>query len=280
MSQPRWRRLAGSKGAPVFVVLALAVSGCANSGPFAAAEQAMSPTAQAEAMHEEFGPAVRLARASRRAGDYASAVNLYRNAVAAGASAADPSLVVELGDCLVDAGSPDDAIDTYWKVLGLPKVDPQSGARLSAIRGLGRAYLQLGQADRALEHWDEAVQMAPGDAASLVGKGVALDDLGRHQEAQASYRIVLSDAPHDVPARNNLALSLAMAGHYDEALEIMTPMARASTSTAQLRQNLALIYGLKGDKGHATSLSRVDLDQQTTEANLRFYDFVRTSKTN
>lgn len=278
MAQPRWRRLAGSIGAPVFVVAALAVSGCTNSGPFAAAEQALSPAAQAQAMQEEFGPAVRLARASRRAGDYASAVNLYRNAVAAGAS--DPSLLVELGDTLVDAGSPDDSIDTYWKVLGLPKVDPKSGARLAAIRGLGRAYLQLGQADTALEHWNQAVELAPGDAAALVGKGVALDALGRHIEAQATYRAVLTDAPHDVPARNDLALSLAMSGHYDDALDIMMPMVRASTSTAQLRQNLALIYGLKGDKDHATSVSRMDLDQQTTEANLRFYDFVRTSKPN
>lgn len=278
MAQPRWRRLAGSIGAPVFVVAALAVSGCTNSGPFAAAEQALSPAAQAQAMQEEFGPAVRLARASRRAGDYASAVNLYRNAVAAGAS--DPSLLVELGDTLVDAGSPDDSIDTYWKVLGLPKVDPKSGARLAAIRGLGRAYLQLGQADTALEHWNQAVELAPGDGAALVGKGVALDTLGRHIEAQAIYRAVLTDAPHDVPARNDLALSLAMSGHFDDALEIMMPMVRASTSTAQLRQNLALIYGLKGDKDHATSVSRMDLDQQTTEANLRFYDFVRTSKPN
>ncbi|MGH7125424.1 MAG: tetratricopeptide repeat protein [Stellaceae bacterium] len=258
--------------------MALAVAGCTNSGPFAAAEQALSPVAQAQAMQEEFGPAVRLARASRRAGDYASAVNLYRNAVAAGAS--DPSLLVELGDCLVDAGSPDDGVDTYWKVLGLQKVDPKSGTRLAAIRGLGRAYLQLGQADTALEHWNQAVELAPGDAAALVGKGVTLDTLGRHEEAQASYRSVLADAPHDVPARNNLALSLAMSGNFDEALEIMTPMARASTSTAQLRQNLAVIYGLKGDNDRATSISRMDLDQQATEANLRFFDFVRAPKPN
>jgi Flp pilus assembly protein TadD len=249
-----------------------------NSGPFAAAEQQLSPAMQAKAMQEEFGPAVRLARASRRAGDYASAVNLYRTAVAAGAS--DPSLLVELGDTLVDAGTPDDGIDVYWKVLGLPKVDPRSGARLAAVRGLGRAYLQLGQADQSLEHWSEAVELAPGDAAALVGRGVALDTLGRHAEAQSDYRKVLAAAPHDVPARNNLALSLAMTGHYDEALEIMTPMARASTSTAQLRQNLALIYGLKGDKQHASTVSRMDLDQQATEANLRFFDFVRAAKAN
>src|SRR5579859_5452091 len=269
MLEPRPRRLAGSVAVSVFSVMALAVSGCTDSGPFAVAQHEMSPAVQAERMQEEFGPAVRLARASRRAGDYGSAVNLYRNAVAAGAS--DPSVMVELGDTLVDAGSPDDGIDVYWKVLALPKVDPASGARLAAIRGLARAYLQLGKADTSLEHWNEALQMAPQDPAALVGHGVALDTLGRHTEAQASYRAVLADAPHDVPARNNLALSLAMSGNYDQALEIIMPMARAATSTAQLRQNLALIYGLKGDKEHASSISRMDLDQQATEANLRFF---------
>ncbi len=278
MAHPRPRRLTGPVAASVFAVMALAVSGCTNSGPFAAAEHELSAAVQAKTMQEDFGPAVRLARASRRAGDYGSAVNLYRNAVAAGAS--DPSLLVELGDTLVDAGSPDDGIDVYWKVLGLPKVDPASGARLGAIRGLARAYLQLDQPQTALEHWNEALQMAPKDPASLVGHGVALDTLGRHAEAQASYRAVLADVPHDVPARNNLALSLAMSGHYDEALEIIMPMARAATSTAQLRQNLALIYGLKGDKESASSISRMDLDPQTTEANLRFFDFVRNTKTN
>lgn len=278
MAQPRWNRLGGALGIPVLIAMSLAISGCTNSGPFAAAEQAMSPAAQAQAVQDEFGPAVRLARASRRAGDYASAVNLYRNAVSAGTP--DPSLLVELGDTLVEAGSPDDGIDVYWKVLGLPKVDPRSGARLAAVRGLAHAYLALGQADRSLEHWDEALQLAPQDAAALVGKGVALDTLGRHDEAQNAYRAVLTDSPRDVPARNNLALSLAMTGHFDEALEIMTPMARSATATPQIRQNLALIYGLKGDNERASTASRMDLDQQTTEANLRFFDFVRASRPN
>lgn len=238
----------------------------------------MSPAAQAQAMQDQFGPALRLARASRRAGDYASAVNLYRSAVST--STPDPALLVELGDTLVDAGSPDDGIDVYWKVLGLPKVDPKTGVRLAAVRGLAHAYLDLGQADTALEHWDEALQLAPQDAAALVGRGVALDTLGRHADAQASYRTLLSDSPRDVPARNNLALSLALTGHFADALDIMTPLARSTTATARIRQNLALIYGLKGDNERATAMSRMDLDQQTTEANLKFFSFVRSGSPN
>src|SRR5579885_1437405 len=261
MARRDWSRL-GSLSVPLLVGMSLAISGCTNSGPFAAAEQALSPAAQMQAVQDEFGPAV----------------NLYRNAVSAGTP--DPSLLVELGDTLVDAGSPDDAMDVYWKVLGLPKVDPKSGARLAAVRGLAHAYMVLGQPDRALEHWNEALQLAPDDAAALVGRGVTLDTLGKHEEAQSSYRAVIGQFPHDVPARNNLALSLAMTGHFDEAIEIITPMARSATATPQIRQNLALISGLKGDKEHASVASRMDLDQEATEANLRFFDFVRFTKPN
>ncbi|MGH6797635.1 MAG: tetratricopeptide repeat protein, partial [Roseiarcus sp.] len=192
----------------------------------------------------------------------------------------DPALLIELGDTMVDAGSADDGIDLYWQVLGLPKVDPKSDARSGAVRGLARAYLTLGQPETALEHWNEALNLAPKDANALIGRGVSLDILGRHAEAQAAYRAVLAETPRNVPARNDLALSLALSGHFSDAVEIMTPLARAATATPRIRQNLALIYGLKGDNERATALSRVDLDQPTTEANLRFFKFVRDAGAN
>ncbi len=58
----------------------------------------------------------------------------------------------------------------------------------------------------------------------------------------------------------------------------MTPIALSSNATPRSRQNLALIYGLKGDRAHASSMSRIDLDANTTAANLHFFDLVRTGK--
>ncbi|MGO8867449.1 MAG: hypothetical protein ACLQME_13200, partial [Alphaproteobacteria bacterium] len=42
-----------------------------------------------------------------------------------------------------------------------------------------------------------------------------------------------------------------------------------------LRQNLALIYGLEGNAQQAAQLSRVDLSEADTEANLKFFQAVR-----
>jgi Flp pilus assembly protein TadD len=132
----------------------------------------------------------------------------------------------------------------------------------------------------ALQFAELAMASAPLDHRVLVGRGVTLDMLGRHAKAQESYRAVLESAPHNVAARNDLALSLALTGQFAEAVDIMTSMARSSTSTPRVRQNLALIYGLAGDAAQAGALSRVDLDATTTEGNLRFFELARSGADN
>jgi len=223
-----------------------------------------------QAAREQFGPALRLARAARANGDLASAINLYSSVVAI--KPADPAVMLEFGDTLVDAGSLDDAIEVYGKV------EPTSPAWLGSQLGLQQAYLKLGEPEKALLAADKALALAPQDHRVLVCRGVTLDMLGRHAQAQASYRSVLEGAPHDVAARNDLALSLALTGQFAEAEDIMTSMARSSTATARIRQNLALIYGLAGDAAHAGALSRVDLDTATTEGNLRFFELARSAE--
>ncbi len=70
--------------------------------------------------------------------------------------------------------------------------------------------------------------------------------------------------------RTDLALSLGLTGRCDEALEILEPIARSSAATPRDRQNLAFIYGLKGDAVAARSLGRIDLDESTAAANADF----------
>ncbi len=59
----------------------------------------------------------------------------------------------------------------------------------------------------------------------------------------------------------------------------MTPIARAPNATPRLRQNLALIYGLKGDDAAARALSRIDLSKAQADGNLNFFDLVRARTT-
>lgn len=242
---------------------AVALAGCVGeAGPEARSLEA----ARAQ---DAVGSSLRLAQAARAAGDFSSAVNLYRRILAG--PTADPAVAVELGDTLLEAGSIDDAIDTYDHVA------LESKARIGALLGLERAYAALSQTEKALAYADQAKALAPSDARVLINRGIVLDMVSRHAEAQESYRAALAKDPHDRAARNNLALSLAMTGKFTEAVAIMTPIAWSSNATPKARQNLALIYGLMGDERRATELSRVDLDETATQANLRFFAFVRTA---
>jgi Flp pilus assembly protein TadD len=203
-----------------------------------------------------------MARATRQAGDLAAAIVIYRSLVAN--TSVQPEVKVEFGDALLESGAPDDAIDIY------SQVGAQSPARLAALLGMTRAWLDLGDPAKALEQADAARRLAPEDARVLVDRGVVLDSLERHAEAQQSYRAVLAVVPRHVSARNNLALSLALTGQFDEAIALMAPLVRSSAATPRVRGNMAVIYALKGDTEDAATMSKVDLDDSATRANLAF----------
>ncbi len=251
------------RGRFVVIAAALAVAGCSNQN-FA------DPPAPAIPNSAQVSPdesALRLARATHQAGDQASAIQLYRK-LSIGQSMT-PDVSVEFGDVLLEAGYPDDAIDTYSGVAAT------SPARLGALLGLTRAYLSLGEAAKALDTATEAQARAPQDTRVLIDRGVALDTLGRHADAQQCYRAVLAVSPRHVPARNNLALSLALTGQFTEAVALMAPLVRSSTVTPKVRENMAVIYGLMGDSDRAAAMSRADLDESATQANLAYLASVR-----
>ncbi len=233
------------------------------------------PSFQAEArrpVHSDAeGAPLRMARATRQAGDLGAAIQIYRTAAAS--RSVTPETLVEFGDVQLEAGFPDDAIDAYSKVGSAPAV--RVAARLGALLGLMRATVILGQPAEALAYADAAQALAPDDPRVQINRGVALDSLGRHAEAQTCYRSVLRITPRDVPARNNLALSLALVKRFDEAIALIAPLVRSSAATPRVRENMALIYALMGDQTQAAALSRIDLDEDATLSNLAFLEAVR-----
>lgn len=243
-----------------FAVLAIALSGCAS--PLSQNAKSDSVSAQ----QDETGSALRLARASRDAGDFASAINLYRSVIAA---KPDDGLTIELGDTLIQAGLYDDAIDVYQHI------ENKSPAYLAALLGLARANLALSAPSDALRFSEQALAAAPQDPRAIIDHAVALDMLGRHAEAQDGYRGLLKTMPRNEAAQNDLALSLIMTHQLSEAAAILEPMARSPEAKPEVRQNLALVYGLMGDDQRAAELSRTDLDDAATANNLRFFDYLR-----
>jgi Flp pilus assembly protein TadD len=110
--------------------------------------------------------------------------------------------------------------------------------------GKGAALAQEGDGRGALPYFARAQQLGAAVPSFGLDRGLAYDLLGRHGEAQADYRAVLTGQDGD-EARRRLALSLAIAGNKTEAIATLGPlMARGDAAGARVR---ALVLALTGD---------------------------------
>ncbi|MFQ5972228.1 MAG: tetratricopeptide repeat protein [Alphaproteobacteria bacterium] len=243
------------------VVAAFALGACATN------EQLISGPEPTNIVESDRNSHMQLATAARAGGDYATAIRLLRRTVDSHPLDVEP--LIELGDTLHEARAYDKAIEAFERARFLaPK-------NQLAHSGLGRANLGLRQPYDALKHFDEALRIAPQDLVSMNGRAVALDMVGRHDEAQDTYRQALDLQPRNHLVQNNLALSLLLTDRYGEAVEILERLSFAPDATPQMRQNLALAYGLMGDMEVAAQVARMDLDPGMVENNLRFYQVIR-----
>jgi Flp pilus assembly protein TadD len=210
---------------------------------------------------------MRIGAAAHAGGDLGTAVGVYRRAAEMDHRAVAP--FVALGNTLMEMSRVNEAIVAYNSGLARNARDPE------ALRGLARAYLLSGKPQLAGEPLSVAYKDTPDDPKLLQLIGVADDFTGQHEEAQARYRRGLELLPRDPALSVNLALSLAVTGNYAEAIAVLTPIAIGPTGTPRERQTLALIYGLQGDRGQAERLAKVDLDPQSVQRNMAFYDTLR-----
>ncbi|MFQ5954411.1 MAG: tetratricopeptide repeat protein, partial [Kiloniellales bacterium] len=218
------------------------------------------------------GPAAALQRVgdrTRAGGDLVSAVTIYRRVADMAPLSPEPYLA--MGDTLLALGAYNDAVMAYHDAIS-------RGAKVDAYRGLGNALIAQDQPALALTQFDEAIRRAAGDVRGYSGKGVALDMLGDYAAAQQVYRRALEIDPNNKTVLNNLALSLAFSGAHQEAIDLLLPIALDPGATPRHRQNLALAYGLAGDMTEAARIARMDLDEESVQKNLAYYQVLRARK--
>jgi Flp pilus assembly protein TadD len=102
------------------------------------------------------------------------------------------------------------------------------------------------------------------------GMGVAHDLLGDAAAAQVAYREGLSD-DRSLKLLNNLGLSLALSGDYDEAIAILEEANGFPTAGSRHRTNLALAYALSGQAGRARAIMAMDTDEVSAQRAQAFY---------
>jgi Flp pilus assembly protein TadD len=119
---------------------------------------------------------------------------------------------------------------------------------------LGKMRLRGGAAGEALGLFDRVLVRDTRNVQALDGRGVALDLMGRHPEAQDSYRRAQAIAPESISVANNLGLSLLLDGRPDEARAVLEPLARRSDANQRVTANYAISLAATGDEAAARTV--------------------------
>lgn len=183
-----------------------------------------SATAQAQGSYSPYdeSPAAALARYVRT---LASDPKDFQTLIGAGKAA------LELGDPQA-AGGFFARADEAYPSSPLPQA------------GMGAVAVANGDAQGALPYFQRAQQLGAPVASFACDRGLAYDLLGQQAKAQADYRLAISGRDGD-EARRRLALSLAISGDRNAALQTIAPLAaRGDHGVPRIR---AFIFALTGD---------------------------------
>ncbi|MBR7621602.1 tetratricopeptide repeat protein [Phenylobacterium sp. 20VBR1] len=176
----------------------------------------------------------------------------------------DAEAGVGLAQALRAMGKYDDAAQAAQRVLvTAPK-------NVEALLEVARAQVARGQGFYAIEPARQAQELAPRDwrAPSLLG--VAYDQASRPEEALAAHSLAASLAPENPVVLCNLALFYASHGDAPRAEALLRSAAAKPGAPMAVRQNLALVLGLKGRFDEAEKLVRQDLPPEAVANNMAF----------
>ena len=152
-------------------------------------------------------------------------------------------------DSLIGAGKAALALDDTQAAAGFfaraDEVHPRSPLPQA---GMGAVAVANGEPLAALPYFKRAQQLGLPVASFACDRGLAYDLMGQQPQAQADYRLALGGRDAD-EARRRLALSLAISGDRNGALQALAPLsAKGDGGVARVR---AFVLALTGDSNAA-----------------------------
>jgi tetratricopeptide (TPR) repeat protein len=152
------------------------------------------------------------------------------------------------GNALRELGRLPEAVQSYERAARLD-------AKFALAHfNLATAWEQLRRPDLALASYERAFALGAG-APALAGRGNCFMDLGRAEEAVAAYHAALASNPEMIDVRANLGVALDQLGRQDEAL-VQTRMV-LDRQPGHLRANRLLLSLKPGDSRTAEWLPSV-----------------------
>ena len=110
-----------------------------------------------------------------------------------------------------------------------------------AQNNLGIVLVDLGRLDDAMASYRRALALKPDYAEAHYNLGIVLADLGRLDGALASYRQALALKPDDAQAHSNLGNVLKDLGRFDDALASCRQALALKPDDAQVHNNLGIV---------------------------------------
>ncbi|MBA8844649.1 tetratricopeptide repeat protein [Brucella ciceri] len=147
---------------------------------------------------------------------------------------------------------------------------PKDQAVLAAY---GKALAGAGQFDGGLDAIRRAQNPAYPDWKLVSAEGAILDQMGRKEEARATYQKALQLQPNEPSIISNMGMSYLLAGDARTAETYFKQAAAAPGADSRVRQNLALSVGLQGRFQEAEAIAAQEISPQQAKANT---DYLRS----
>jgi tetratricopeptide (TPR) repeat protein len=133
---------------------------------------------------------------------------------------------------------------------------------------LGMALAEQRDLERAVGHFERALELRPAFSAAHVALGAALAQLGRADDAVGHFEAALAVEPTSVDALNNLGRVLLDRGRIDEAIARYEAALALAPDRPMLHANLGMALGRRGrlDEARAALEQAVALDPTSVRA--------------
>lgn len=175
-------------------------------------------------------------------------VDFYRDRFRANPEDADATL--QYGKALRAAGEKAQAVAVLEQVT---IAHPNDKALLA---GYGRALADDGRFQQAFDVLSRAHTPDNPDWRILSAQGAVLDQLGRAEEARQYYASALKISPDEPSVLSNLGLSYMLSKDLSMAEETLRRAYGHANAEPRVRQNLALVVGLRGHVAEAESIMK------------------------
>ncbi len=139
---------------------------------------------------------------------------------------------------------------------------------MALLGAYGRALAAVGNYQQALDALGRAHTPDNPDWSILNAQGAVLDQMGRSAEAQRHYSAALKIVPDEPSVLSNLGLSYVLTKDLKRAEVTLRRAVAQPGANPKVRQNLALVLGLRGKNAEAEQVAGEGLPPDAAAANV------------